>query len=155
MKPKHECEDCKEKNRRAKIKIHKGKMLCFKCYSKCANILVNGDSNKILTRLEQEIKKTEEKIGEGVARKLIKPQRIRGSKERKLSKNSHHYLTSIEKEVLYKKYLSTGIGSDLASRKVKQDVEFLRLFKIKLKEMNLSDEETNLKFKEEFAKLIK
>ncbi len=78
---------------------------------------------------------------------------IRGAKPSKLSKYHHHYLTRVEKEVLYKKYVHEGLTSGDANRKVKFLINQLFELVEKLKKKNLSDEEINIRFKESFAKL--
>ena len=66
----------------------------------------------------------------------------------------HFALTSVEKNVLYKKYKSEGLSSIDADLKLKTICNHLRSLVKRLMKKELSDEEINQRFKEELEKLL-
>jgi hypothetical protein len=86
--------------------------------------------------------------------KGIKPPKMKGKKEIKVSRNVHFYITKEEKGVLYRKYESQGLNPQEVNKKVKFICEKMQEFVNKLREKKLRDEEISTKFREEFAKLI-
>lgn len=75
---------------------------------------------------------------------------IKGSKE----KNPYVgiYITRTEKDIIFRKY--SHLGWDYAEKKVEEIVKHLNNLKQKWKDEKLEREEVNIRFKEEFAKLI-
>lgn len=64
------------------------------------------------------------------------------------------YLTKVEKDVIYKKYVSLGLSSIESNNRLKLILNHLEELKKKLlKNKKLTDEEKNQRFKEEFEKL--
>lgn len=109
-------------------------------------------------RSSEEVKKT---------RKESSPPIIKGSKfekkrksliERQTRKGSWYifgYLTKVEKQLLFRKYMKQGLSYELAGEKVKRDVQYLSQFVKNLRKENEDKkEDIDSRFKEEFAKLI-
>lgn len=63
------------------------------------------------------------------------------------------YLTKVEKQVLYKKYIALGNSSGDANIKIKNFVNHLSEMVEKLKAQNKPEGEINKRFKREFEKL--
>lgn len=63
------------------------------------------------------------------------------------------WLSRVEKNVLFQKYLSQGLSWKDAREKVSGCSEFLSTLVDKLRKKEVSDEEIGIKFKEEFAKM--
>jgi len=82
------------------------------------------------------------------------PQKIKGSKIKIYSRQSHNYLTKTEKFLLYKKYLKQGLNSEEINKKLNKIKIHLKEFVKKLQKKKESEESIDIKFKEEFAKLI-
>ena len=100
---------------------------------------------------------------------LKKPKKERPSKEKPIvpkipgakrprsfrgSPYQHLYLTMIEKEILYKKYVSNGLTSDQARERLSKGIKYLSELVLKMKDKGVAEEDINKKFKEEFAKLV-
>lgn len=64
------------------------------------------------------------------------------------------YLTRFEKQILFKKYIKNGLDHEEANKKVKTIVKYLQDYRDKLKYKKMSDKDINMKFREEFAKLL-
>jgi hypothetical protein len=62
-------------------------------------------------------------------------------------------ISGVEKQILYNKYVSEGMCSYEANKKIKNFVNKLKKRGQKLKEQNKPKEDINKRFKEEFEKL--
>jgi len=80
--------------------------------------------------------------------------KIKGSKIRKNSRQLHSYLTTEEKYILYRKYVRQGLNSGEVNERLKNIQTYLKEFIKKLREKKESEKIIEIKFKEEFAKLI-
>lgn len=105
-----------------------------------------------INKYQREYKKKHKKI------KIIKPIKekpiIKGAKIKKRYFNTGLCLNKIEKQLLFKKYLSLGYSYSESDKKVKEINDYLKNLKDRLKKESKSEEEFNNKFKEEFAKLL-
>ena len=63
------------------------------------------------------------------------------------------YLTKIEKQVLWRKYLNQGLNAEQSHEKVENIVEYLKNLVTTLKSTNKTPKEIDIKFKEEFYKI--
>lgn len=136
-----ECEECRVSVQRKKIKRINNKWICKSCYRK--------KRKERREHLKKELENAQKK-----ARAIDNIPNIKGSKEKKVSRDLHLYLTKEEKDVLYRKYLKKGLEYESIKEKIDRDTKYLRELTLKLKEQNKSEEEISNKFKEEFAKLI-
>lgn len=65
----------------------------------------------------------------------------------------NYSLNKIEKEFLYKKYIKFGMSPPEAYKNVKKLIDHLKFFVEKLRLKKKSEEEIEIKFKQEFEKL--
>lgn len=64
------------------------------------------------------------------------------------------YLTKIEKDFLYKKYINQGMLPYEANRRLNKNSEYLRELAMKLKRRGLDQKDINTQFKEAFSRLV-
>lgn len=83
-----------------------------------------------------------------------KPQKIKGEKIKRNSRQLHFYLTREEKQLLFKKYIKKGYSYEQSDEKVKEDVKYLSNLVTLLREKQKSEGEINGIFKESFSRLV-
>jgi hypothetical protein len=136
------CNLCPNEDKEKRMKRLNGEWLCKKCYSERRKEKRSIIRDSIKTKNRRWAKKPDEEP------------KIKGVKEKKVSNRFHFYLTREEKKLLYKKYLSQGLDSESADKKIKRDIEFLDDLVIRLRKEIKDEELVGIRFKEEFAKLI-
>jgi len=153
------CDYCSKEEIYTKMKRINGNWRCEKCV-----IRKRKENREHLKRdvlgirkrsdLEKEwkIKREEsEKL-----RKIIesKAPKIKGQKIKRVCKQLHFYLTSVEKQFLYRKYQTMGLSNQEMKERIENDSKFLNDLVKELREKNKTEDEISNKFKEEFSKLI-
>ena len=63
-------------------------------------------------------------------------------------------ISGLETNILYKKYLNQGLTTELIKENISRDKTYLKELAINLRSKGHSEDDLNLRFKEEFAKLI-
>lgn len=138
-----ECDYCKKKLARKKLKRINSSWICKECKDK-----ERKKHREYLRRKVLNIKKRKPNGTKNIPK-------IKGAKPKiKGSKYNHFYLTKDEKIVLYRKYELQGLVKDEIRNKIKADKKYLSSLIDKLKQNKKDNKEINRKFKEEFAKLI-
>lgn len=148
MCEKKECDICKNKFKKKELKKLNAGLVCSKCASE-----KRKKHREFLKRDILGIRKRSDLEKEWAKKRKENLPKIKGQKVKKVSRQLHHYLTKVEKYVLYKKYKALGWDSQTINNKIKQDTEYLKNFVEKMKQQNKSNEEISKKFKEEFARL--
>ena len=80
--------------------------------------------------------------------------KLKSSKRKSLPRSKFNYLTMIEKQILFKKYIKRGLDKESIKEKIKRDTKYLSDFIKELREKQIEEENISSRFKEEFAKLI-
>lgn len=144
------CDLCQELKIRRKVKKIGSFCKCYDCIK-----IKRLEHREFLKREICGIRKrrTSKEVQEERERETKVP-KIKGSKEKRKLKNSHLYLTRVEKEVLFRKYLKQGLVVEEIRKKIKENLKYLSDLTIKLREQRKSEIEVNRIFKEEFAKLL-
>lgn len=64
------------------------------------------------------------------------------------------YLTKLEKDVLYRKYIKQGMLPHEANKRIKGNSEHLRNLVLKLQKKGLEEKDINVEFKEAFSRMV-
>lgn len=145
--PKEECEDCgKVQNVRSLVR-KKGKLICYHCSRKNSNIIMSMNPLRVPKIVREELKR-EPKI----KKEPIRIPKIKGEKNR--VKKTYYGFSKVEKQVLLRKYMSKGLDFERARAIVVKDNDFIKDLINKLKAKGKNDSEINIRFKEEFSKLV-
>lgn len=146
------CDGCKKEIKKKHLKKLNSGRFCDKCCSK-----KRLEHREYLKREILHIRKRSDILKEYEERKKregLVP-KIAGSKSRIKGKSKLFlYLTKLEKDFLWKKYIQMGMNPINIYERIKYDVNFLQELVSKLRDERKTDEEINKTFKEEFAKLI-
>jgi len=137
---KKECDICGKKDRQKSLKRINGQWICKKCY-------VIRRKNK-RNKLKKEIT-----IEKPIKVKPTYKPKIRGAKEKKISKSLHFYLAKDEKYVLYKKYKQNGWSNERIKNRMNEINKKMDELAKRLRKQNKSDKDINRIFKESLAKL--
>ena len=161
------CFKCGKKFRRRNLKKLNSGWFCIHCYSEkkkehreylkrnVLGLTKEQEERELKDEKNNYRKKERRKIRELKPKKQrVSPPKIKGSKNRVHKRNSSLFLTKLERQVLWKKYLLMGFSPELADEKIKRDMKFLSDLIEKLRKKKKSDEEISNRFKEEFAKLV-
>lgn len=149
-----ECGTCHKKYLSKKIKRIRNEWKCKECIKEWRK-----ENREFLKRKILGIRKKSDLLKEWKEKReqinnlpKINGAKVKGTKIGR--KQVHLYITSAEKQVLYKKYISEGLDFEMANIKVKETCEnvvnLIELWKNK----SFTDEEINRRFREEFAKLL-
>ena len=144
------CEECKRKIKVSGLIKYKGRRLCNICLGR-----ERKKDGKLIGHVPQKIPKSATKSYWRKRPPKIK-ERVRGLrpiKRKKVGRPRGMGITSVEKQVLYKKYKSLGLSSLEASRKISIIVISLQVLVKKMREQEKSEDEINVRFKEKFAEL--
>ena len=154
MKKKN-CDTCKNIFRINALQKYKKKLICKRCkireekkkgFVSTRDIKLEEQKKRIVkTKINPKKIKTNEKETEP---------KIPGSKVRKkFNRNFSMALSFDESRFLLRKHMNLGLEFEDAKKKVNEDKDFLKEFVKEMRDKNKSDEEINIRFKEEFAKL--
>lgn len=161
FKEEYQCNRCPKRDSPKNLKKIGREWVCKNCYRKGKK-----KHREFLKRDILGIRKREDMVKEWAEKrkqrereekeraKLVQVPKIKGAKKRAYSKRFHLYITSIEKQVLYRKYTSQGLDSITAGKKVKDTITQINTKVKEWYEAKLTDKIINEKFKEEFAQLI-
>lgn len=155
------CEECKIEYRSKSLRKRRERLLCHRCERKELTLVPAIDPQRSIKTMERKEKKKQEKDRLKQIKKIKKKKlkekdevpKIKGSKLKTVN-NYHNYITTDEKRLLYKKYIQLGYDEQSASEKVNKVCNFLSELVSRLREKKLEEENVNLRFKEEWAKLV-
>lgn len=156
MGRKDNCSGCDKLFNRKSLYLKKGKLVCGWCRNKGRTMIYQRDVKKIPKvviegqknyRKLKKVRPSKELPIIPVIPGVKKPRSFRGSPYQ------HFYITKVERQVLYKKYVSNGLSEDQARTRLNGAIEHLKIFIEKMKKKGVEEKEINKKFKEEFAKL--
>ncbi|HED05187.1 MAG TPA: hypothetical protein ENI61_00715 [Ignavibacteria bacterium] len=163
------CSNCNKEFKQKKLKKIKGRFICVCCYKKDRLkhrefLKEESKNNKIEIKFEKSIKeknkikkKWEKEIKKIKDCKLIikktKRPRIFNYQKGKIS-SLGLYITRDEKKVLYFKLMNKGYSIQDANEYIKQISNKMSEFSKELNKSNGKEEDLNMRFKEEFAKLV-
>jgi len=158
------CDKCGEKVKKPKhLKKLNGGKLCIKCVKenrKEHREFLRRDVCKIRKRSDilKEVKEKREKREK--LRKIVSRQgkpaipQIKSIRSRPKLSNLGLFIRKNEKLVLYKKLLNSGLDSKEASERVNNLCKQMEVVKENLRNEVKSEKELNVRFKEEFAKML-
>jgi len=162
------CSKCgKDVKKLRLLKRINGDWLCKECYKKRIKEKRENLKRNILgITKEQELEENREiknkynrvrwKKQKKEINKIREPivPKIKGAKIKRYSRQLHNYLTKEEKNILYKKYVAQGLDDGQINIRLNNIKNYLKEYVKKLIKKKETDEMINIKFKEEFAKLI-
>lgn len=166
------CDFCPNEDKQKNLKRINGNWLCNDCYRKRKqknrehlkrNILgirkredlekewreKRAEKEIIKQAQKEEKQRRKESRKQNIFQRVFKP---KINKEEKVISQS--YLTLNDKQFLFRKYINLGLSKREADKKVKDCVKHLEKVRDKLRNKNLTENEINIKFQEEFAKLL-
>lgn len=142
------CCECEAQYPQKSLKRIQKQWLCFSCARE-----IRLEKREFIKRAVVGIRKREDLMAEWKAKRENKVPKMQGEKARVKTRNNN-YLSFVEKQVLYKKYIRMGMDSEEADKKIKRDIKHLKELVERLREKKKSEEQISLKFKEEFSKLV-
>ena len=176
---KHLCSVCRKSFDRKEVKRINKKWICKKCSKEKRKLKRENLKRNVLKITKEQESKENELISKNYKKKYQEENRekinkyhrdcykkkreenketpelkIKGSKIRRVSRKLHYYLTTEEKNILYLKYVKSGFDKEEIKQRLINIKTYLKEFIKKLEEKKELEETINIKFKEEFAKLL-
>ena len=134
------CSDCKKEHR-----SHRSKF-CSKCISK-----KREENREFIKREVLGIRKRSDLVKEWAEKRKLYMSNI----PNKDAYRPYLSISKVERQILWKKYCQEGLSYDEADWKVKSTMAYLKNLMVDLKAEIKSEEDLGIKFREEFAKLLR